>query len=75
MSEFDDFERDKLEVSKYNKKGFDLGLSKDEWWWCVTNINEQMGVLMEDMRVLPLLPAVVVVSRPQLASKSKGARE
>ena len=21
-------------------------LSKDEWW-CVTNINEQMGVLME----------------------------
>ena len=34
-------ERNKLEVSKYNKKGFDPGLSKDECW-CVSSIPEQM---------------------------------
>ena len=32
-----------------NKKGFFPVLSKDEWW-CVTNINEQMGVLMEETK-------------------------
>ena len=47
MVQMDDLERKKPDVSEYNKKGFDLGLSKDECWY-VTNINEQMSVLMEE---------------------------
>ena len=44
MADVDDLERNKPEVSEYNKKGC---LSKDEWW-CVTKINEQIGVLMQE---------------------------
>ena len=43
MAEVNDLEH---EVSEYNKKGLVPCISKGEWW-CVTNINEQMGVLME----------------------------
>ena len=35
--------------SEYNRKGFDPGLSKDEWW-CVTNISDQIGVLLEEKK-------------------------
>ena len=56
MGEIDDLERDKPEVSEYNKKWFDPGLFKDEWW-CVATIYEQIGVLMEESRVM-LLPSI-----------------
>ena len=49
MAETGDVERNKLEVSQYSKKGFHPGLSKDERW-CATNINEQVGVLMEEQK-------------------------
>ena len=38
MTEIDDLECNRPEVSEYNRKGFDPVLS----WGCVTNINEEM---------------------------------
>ena len=55
MAEIADLKRDKLEVWEYKEeeemkvKVFDPCLSKDERW-CVTNISEQMGVLMEEKK-------------------------
>ena len=54
MAEIAELQRDKPEVSEYNKKeeemkGFDPCFSKDEWWY-VTNINEQMGAVMEEKK-------------------------
>ena len=55
MAEIPDLERNKPEVSEYNKKekemkGFDPCLLLKGEWWCVTRINEQMGVLMEEKK-------------------------
>ena len=55
MAETADLERDKPEISECNKKeeemkGFDPCLWLKDGWWCVTNINEVMGVLMEEKK-------------------------